>query len=121
MSRPRSATAAADRLIALRIRESRIRCGLSQRGFSELIGVTYQQAHKYESGKNSISAGRLYVIARELRVPLEHFFEGFEHEDERRPLPRRRMLLDVMRNFRDIQNEKHQKAFVEFTRALARR
>jgi transcriptional regulator with XRE-family HTH domain len=40
--------------------------GLTQRQFGELIGVTQRQAHKYERGVNSISAGRLYVIAREL-------------------------------------------------------
>jgi transcriptional regulator with XRE-family HTH domain len=109
-----------DQFIAMRIRECRIRCGLSQRQLSALIGVTYQQVHKYEHGINIVSAGRLYVIAHELDIPLESFFQGFE-QDERRPLLRQRMLLDVVRNFGDIQNEKHQEAFVEFTRALAGR
>jgi transcriptional regulator with XRE-family HTH domain len=110
----------ADRLIAIRIRERRIMCGLSQRRLGELIGVTQRQAQKYEYGINSVSAGRLYVIARELSVPLEYFFEGFE-PNERRPLSRQRMLLGIVRNFGDIQNEKHQEAFAQFSRALAGR
>ena len=33
--------------------------GVSQQQMAEMIGVTYQQAHKYERGINRISAGRL--------------------------------------------------------------
>ena len=40
------------------------------RQMAELIGVTYQQAHKYETGINRISAGRLYQIAQALGVAL---------------------------------------------------
>jgi transcriptional regulator with XRE-family HTH domain len=116
----RARLSAADRFIAMRIRECRIRCGLTQRQFGERIGVTFQQAHRYESGFNSVSAARLYVIARELGAPLESFFEGFE-QNEAQLHPRQRMLLGIVRNFGDIQNEKHQEAFVQFTRALAGR
>ena len=37
-----------DRHVGARIRERRIRLGLTQPQLAELIGVTYQQAHKYE-------------------------------------------------------------------------
>ena len=33
--------------------------GLTQQQLAEMIGVTYQQAHKYERGINRVSAGRL--------------------------------------------------------------
>ena len=55
-----------DRYVSLRIRQRRIMLGLTQQQMAELIGVTYQQAHKYETGINRISAGRLYQIARAL-------------------------------------------------------
>jgi transcriptional regulator with XRE-family HTH domain len=49
--------------------------GLTQPQLAELIGVTYQQAHKYEKGVNRVAAGRLYNIARVLGVELNYFFE----------------------------------------------
>ena len=42
--------------------------GLTQHQMAELIGVTYQQAHKYEKGINRVAAGRLYHIAQALGV-----------------------------------------------------
>ena len=55
-----------DHYVSLRIRQRRIMLGLTQQQMAELIGVTYQQAHKYERGLNRISAGRLYEIAQVL-------------------------------------------------------
>jgi transcriptional regulator with XRE-family HTH domain len=112
--------AAADRFIGMRIRECRTMLGLSQRQLGQLIGVTYQQAHKYEHGINAVSAGRLYVIARALSIPLEYFFEGIEQDESQLP-PRQRLIYEVMRNFGEVQNVKHLEAAVELTRALAGR
>lgn len=67
-----------DRHVGARIRERRIVLGLSQHQMADLIGVTYQQAHKYESGINRVSAGRLFEIARVLKVPVGYFFEQLE-------------------------------------------
>jgi Helix-turn-helix len=39
-----------DRHVGTRMRERRIMVGLTQHQMAELIGVTYQQAHKYEKG-----------------------------------------------------------------------
>jgi DNA-binding XRE family transcriptional regulator len=41
-----------DHYVSLRIRQRRIMLGLTQQQMAELIGVTYQQAHKYETGIN---------------------------------------------------------------------
>ena len=38
--------------VGARLRERRILLGLTQQELAELIGVTYQQAHKYEKGIN---------------------------------------------------------------------
>src|SRR4051812_49565199 len=66
----------ADRHVARRIRERRLELGLTQQQLAELVGVTYQQAHKYEKGDNRVAVGRLYLIARALDVEPAHFFEG---------------------------------------------
>jgi transcriptional regulator with XRE-family HTH domain len=81
-----------NQLIGMRIRERRMILGLTQPQFAELIGVTFQQVHKYECGKNSISAGRLYEIARGSGTPVEYFFEGLQ-TNEGQPPPCQSMLL----------------------------
>lgn len=110
----------ADRHVGVRIRERRVMMGLSQQQLAKLIGVTYQQAHKYERGLNRISAGRLFEIGQVLGVPVSWFFEGLTHNS---PLPdmspRQRMCLELARNFALIDNDKHQEALSQMARALA--
>jgi len=48
--RSTSRTQDIDRHVGARIRERRIMLGLTQQQLADLIGVTYQQAHKYERG-----------------------------------------------------------------------
>ena len=94
--------------------------GLSQQQMADMIGVTYQQAHKYERGINRISAGRLYEITRVLNVPITYFFEGLDiNEDDETLNPRQRMCLELARNFAAIDNERHQEALSQMARALA--
>ena len=111
---------AADRHVGARIRERRIMMGLSQQQLAKMIGVTYQQAHKYERGLNRISAGRLFEIAQVLGVPVSFFFEGLAAATEPQEIsPRQRMCLELARNFAMIDNEKHQEALSQMARALA--
>src|SRR6266404_7968600 len=99
-----------DRYVGARIRERRIMLGLTQQQLADLIGVTYQQAHKYERGINRVSAGRLFEIARVLSVPVSYFFEGLDNQSGRPVSPRERMCLELARNFAQIPNERHQEA-----------
>ena len=108
-----------DRHVGIRIREQRVMLGLSQQQVTELIGVTYQQAHKYERGINRISAGRLFEIAQVLRVPVGYFFEGLGDLDCVDLPTRQRMCLEVARNFAQIENERHQEALSQIACALA--
>ena len=110
----------ADRHVGSRIRERRIMLGLSQQQLAVMIGVTYQQAHKYERGLNRVSAGRLYDIANVLSVPISWFFEGIDAEQGAAEMsPRQRMCLELARNFAMIDNLKHQEALSAMARALA--
>lgn len=93
--------------------------GFTQQQLADLIGVTYQQAHKYERGINRISAGRLFEIAHVLSVPVNHFFEGLSEKDGRQISSRERMCLELARNFAQIPNERHQEALSQLARVLA--
>ena len=94
--------------------------GLSQQQMADIIGVTYQQAHKYEHGINRVSAGRLCEIAQALNVPVNYFFDGIENATDTTVVPRQRMCLEMVRNFSIISNERHQEALSEMARALAK-
>ena len=109
-----------ERHVGLRIRQRRILLGLTQQQLAELIGVTYQQAHKYERGVNRISAGRLYEIARVLGVGVGYFFEGIDDEGRRLLNQRQRLCLEVSRNFANIENESYQEAVSQLCRTLAK-
>jgi transcriptional regulator with XRE-family HTH domain len=103
----------ADKHVGARIRERRTMLGLSQQQLAKMIGVTYQQAHKYERGLNRISAGRL-------GVPISWFFEGLKSESMDPSMSQRqRMCLELARNFALIDNDKHQEALSQMARALA--
>ena len=93
--------------------------GFTQQQLADLIGVTYQQAHKYERGINRISAGRLFEIAHVLSVPVNHFFEGLDGNGGRPVSARERMCLELARNFAQIRNERHQEALSLLARVLA--
>lgn len=113
-------TADVDRYVGGRIRERRVMLGLSQQQMANLIGVTYQQAHKYERGINRISAGRLYEIAKVLRVPVSFFFEGLDGRTSEEDLSiRQRMCLELARNFSQIPNERHREALSQLARVLS--
>ena len=121
MKRTTSRTQDIDHHVGARIRERRIMLGLTQQQLADLIGVTYQQAHKYERGINRVSAGRLFEIARVLSVPVSDFFEGLDSAEAngRSNSPRERMCLELARNFSQIENERHQEALSQLARALA--
>jgi len=110
-----------DGFIASRIRERRLMLGLTQQEFAEMIGVSSQQAVKYEYGTNTVSAGRLFEIARALNTPIEYFFEGFAGKNAGQSRGHQRMLLNMIRNFGDIQNEEHREVISQLTRVLAGR
>jgi transcriptional regulator with XRE-family HTH domain len=112
-------TAEIDDYVGQRIRERRIMLGLTQQQLAEMIGVTYQQAHKYERGINRVSAGRLFEIARVLSVPIGYFYEGIGEAGPRQVSQRERMMLEIARNFAEIHNERHQEAVSNLARALA--
>jgi transcriptional regulator with XRE-family HTH domain len=101
------------------MRERRIIFGLTQQQMAELIGVTYQQAHKYEKGINQVASGRLYQIARALGVDVGYFFEGMGRDDTFMPTQQQRLLQEFARYFMAIPIRSHQQGIVSLARALA--
>ncbi|KAF0096439.1 MAG: XRE family transcriptional regulator [Puniceicoccaceae bacterium 5H] len=59
--------------VGQRLRRMRLMCGLSQEEAGAILGVTFQQFQKYESGANRISAASLVGFCREIQMPLAAF------------------------------------------------
>ena len=81
---PRARATDADAQIGALLRRHRVAHGWTQAQMGELMGVTYQQLHKYETGKNRLSAGALISLLRLLGVDLADFAAEIE---ERLPPP----------------------------------
>jgi len=62
--------------VGSRIRIYRQQAGLSQEQLAELVGVSFQQIQKYESGFTTLSITKLQQIALALKVSVADFFDA---------------------------------------------
>ena len=115
--RPRAG--ALDVLVGRRMRERRLALGLTVQELAAVLGVPYQQLHKYETGANRLSAGRLFLLAGALGVEVAHFFGGDGEGEVAAPTGQRRMLLDLARNFARIPDRQQREAVARLARTLA--
>jgi transcriptional regulator with XRE-family HTH domain len=115
--RPRAG--ALDVLVGKRARERRLALGLTVQEVAAVLGVPYQQLHKYETGANRLSAGRLFLLAEALGVGVAHFFGEDGEGEVAAPTGHRRALLELVRNFARIRDRKQQEAVARLARTLA--
>jgi transcriptional regulator with XRE-family HTH domain len=71
-----------DAHVGQRMRQRRSSLGISQGRLGRQLGLTFSQVQKYEKGTNRIGAGRLYLLARFLGVPVEYFYDGLGEAPE---------------------------------------
>ncbi|MEF0943863.1 helix-turn-helix domain-containing protein [Rhizobium sp. BR 362] len=62
--------------VGQQIRILRIQSNLSLSELAKDMSVSLQQLQKYETGRNRVSASRLYEMAACLQVPVDRFFQG---------------------------------------------
>jgi transcriptional regulator with XRE-family HTH domain len=72
--RKRRVIAPEDVYMGERIREARIALRMTQKEVAGLLGTSYQQLQKYESGQNRITSARVGQLVSVLRRPLTYFF-----------------------------------------------
>lgn len=63
-------TAQIDRAIGARIKAARELAGISQERLGRVLGITFQQIQKYETGRNRVSASALTLIAEAVGQPV---------------------------------------------------
>jgi transcriptional regulator with XRE-family HTH domain len=121
---PPKAPTEIDQLVGRRVREQRLRVGLSQAKLAQLLGITVAQLHKYETGVNRIGASRLHQIARLLQVPVGFFFEAQEGADASRADVDGTQVTDqqtseLVKAFSRITNSAMRRALLDLARAAA--
>ncbi|NQY13187.1 MAG: helix-turn-helix transcriptional regulator [Henriciella sp.] len=110
-----------DRLVGDRIRRRRILMGLTQDQLGDSLGISYQQIQKYETGANRVSAGRLYLIATRLDVSPGWFFDPVKSDassDDFDELGSSRLLMEFVRSFARIKDERLKSVLVSLVRAM---
>lgn len=106
-----------DRQVGERMRRRRILLGLTQDQVADALGISYQQIQKYETGANRISAGRLAQIAEVLEVQPGWFFGVVEAGDV--PESSSRAVIELVRNFSRIEDERVRAHLTALVRSLA--
>jgi transcriptional regulator with XRE-family HTH domain len=124
-ARRRSRVEAVDLAVSRRLRRRRLELGMTLQRLAERVGVTYQQAHKYEAGLNRLSAGRLHRIAEALKVDVGYFFADVHPEGRGGAEPdeagrgQRRKLFGLVRHAACIRDPGHREALCRLARELA--
>lgn len=68
-----------------RMREKRLKLGMTLAHVAERLGISHQQIQKYEQAQSRISAGTIFQIGRLYGVPSQYFFEGYAPTTETVP------------------------------------
>lgn len=109
--------------VGQRMRQLRESLGLSQGKLGRHLGLTFSQVQKYEKGANRIGAGRLYILAGLLDVPIQYFFEDVgeppQKPAERRPAAATGELRELEEAFLSIPDETTRRSLVALVRSLA--
>lgn len=67
---------AADHIVAANLRRLRHERGVTQDTIATLLGLSYQQVQKYETGKNRIGLVRLAILADFYGIHIDEFLHG---------------------------------------------
>lgn len=108
-----------DKLIGQRIKQWRISHGYSQKQLAEVIGITYQQLHKYEGGVNRISAGTLADLCQKLNIPISYMFEGIIPVALQEGNYQERSAMLMMREYMAIPDASRRELVCQLVRTLA--
>ena len=121
-----SGTRRIDQHVGERIRARRAELGLTQEQLADALNVSYQQIQKYETGANRISAGRIFELARKLRVDVRYFFEGLPLDVPAEQVAlehggRQRSAIELVRKFAQIEDPQVRSAIAALVKAIVDR
>lgn len=111
--------------VGSRLRLRRELKGLRQGDLAALLGLSFQQVQKYESGANRVGSSRLWYIAQALDVPIGYFFDDISRDDglaegPKAPYEPDRELLELIRNYRNIADPEVRRGIYDLVKRLAK-
>lgn len=86
--------------IGQKIRILRQNAALTQEALAELVGVTFQQIQKYESGATMLNTDKLQKVAKALKVGVSSLF-GENPEASQLLTDREKIILEGYRSIKD--------------------
>ncbi len=119
------------------VRTRRTLLALSQTQLADLLGITFQQVQKYESGVNRVSASRLVDLSAILGVKISYFFDTLPSNIAKQSprlltstptdtkqqvkgnISMSREFLELARVYYRIDDEKQRKSVINLCRSLA--
>ena len=115
-----------DQTVGQRIRMRRAMLGISQQELSKKLQISFQQLQKYEKGANRVSAGKLFYIAKLLKVDIGYFYPDSNKDDYQEMLEadnvslrEQKQLLELMNNFSKIKDPKIKSMINKFVKTSA--
>ncbi|MBN8512428.1 MAG: helix-turn-helix domain-containing protein [Rickettsiales bacterium] len=124
-----------DKLVSKRLKMRRVMLGLSQQDIGKAVGVSIQQIQKYEKATNRVSSGKLFAIAKYLKVPVTYFYEksddnylcssafaeeSAKYEAEAKDISvSEKELISLIKAFGEVKNPQSRKKIIELVRAMA--
>lgn len=110
-----------DKMVGKRLKERRLFMGLSQMELSSQIGVSFQQLQKYEKGKNRISAGKLFYVAKILNTEISYFYSDEEQSQQQlnedifgQTIEQRKEAYQLLSSFSKIKDPKIRELIYQF-------
>ena len=121
-----------DNHVGKRLKRRRILLGLSQQDLGEAVNVSIQQIQKYEKATNRIASGKLFSLAKLLRVPVSYFFDedseetnlGFAEEQAKfeageSNFASERELITLVRSFNEMKDAGLRKKVLDLVKTLS--
>jgi transcriptional regulator with XRE-family HTH domain len=109
------------REVGLRMREARLQRGLSRRAFGAKLGVSAQQIHKYEIGRDTVPLHRLLVLAKMCGVSPETFWSRAEATEVLAGInaETNTSVLQLVHAYRRIGNARVRKQLLQLVKQMA--
>lgn len=115
-----------DILVSKRLKMRRLILGMSQQDISKAIDVSIQQVQKYEKGINRISSGKLFTLAKFLKVPITYFYEADDSNEqidnvaiEDINIPNEKEIINLIRAFNGIESLQSRKKITELIKVIS--
>lgn len=119
---PKAIAQRVDLHVGLMVRRRRAELGMTQSDLAQVLGISYQQVQKYETGANRISAGKLYEMAALLKTEVAWFFEGLDPTSAKPAVEhggRNRSSIELARNFEDLEDPGLRAQIASLVKSLA--